>query len=52
MRPTSCPGRYNSIRRKRPLTDDKLMQFVLSVFPVINMRPSASVIRIFQPSVS
>ncbi|RLX43269.1 DUF932 domain-containing protein [Escherichia coli] len=25
-------GRYNSIRRERPLTDDELMQFVPSVF--------------------
>ncbi|CTT88212.1 YubP [Escherichia coli] len=32
MRLTSRFGRYNSIRRERPLTDDELMQFVPSVF--------------------
>ena len=33
MRLASRFGRYNSIRRERPLTDDELMQFVPSVFP-------------------
>lgn len=32
MRLASRFGRYNSIRRERPLTDDELMQFVPSVF--------------------
>ena len=32
MRLASRFGRYNSIRRERPLTDDELMQFVPSIF--------------------
>ncbi len=32
MRLASRFGRYNSIRRERPLTDEELMQFVPSVF--------------------
>ena len=49
MRLASRFGRYNSIRRERPLTDDELMQFVPSV---INMSPGVNVIRIFQQSIS
>lgn len=52
MRLASRFGRYNSIRRERPLTDDELMQFVPSVFLVINMNPGVSVIHISQPSIS
>ena len=52
MRLASRFGRYNSIRRERPLTDDELMQFVPRYFPVINMSPGVNVIRIFQQSIS
>ena len=37
MRLASRFGRYNSIRRERPLTDDELMQFVPSVLSLIHI---------------
>ena len=41
MRLASRFGRYNSIRRERPLTDDELMQFVPSVFSGDNHEPDS-----------
>ncbi len=52
MRLASRFGRYNSIRRERPLTDDELMQFVPSVFSGDKHESGVSVIHISQPSIS
>lgn len=52
MRLASRFGRYNSIRRERPLTDDELMQFVPSVFSGDKHESGVNVIRIFQQSIS
>lgn len=48
MRLASRFGRYNSIYRERLLTDDELMQLVLSVFLMIRV----SAIHTSQPSIS
>ena len=42
MRLASRFGRYNSIRRERPLTDDELMQFVPSVPAILCLSESGS----------
>ncbi len=52
MRLASRFGRYNSIRRERPLTDDELMHLFHLSFLVINMNRGVSVIHISQPSIS
>ncbi len=52
MRLASRFGRYNSIRRERPLTDDELMQFVPSVFSGDKHESRSERYTYIQPSIS